>query len=122
MELSQLAEKHKFLARPNISVDHKAFTITSSTVSVSSKDAFLFLRGKIKSDLLEVPAPSPSLSRRGVKRVCSLDPQQVAASYLWLFLEQTWSGHFQRQIRETVANDSFYWVKENFCPGHFRSS
>lgn len=72
MELSQLKGKHKFLVRP------KVFTITSSTVSVSSKDVFLFLWSKIKSDLLEVPAPSPSLSRRGVKGVCSPDTRQAA--------------------------------------------
>lgn len=112
VELSQLAEKHKFLARSNISLDHKAFTITSSTASVYSKD--VFLRSRIKSDLLKVPAPSPSLSRRGVKKVCSPDPLQAAESYLWLCMEQTWSGHFQRQMWETMINASFNWVKETF--------
>lgn len=76
VELSQLAEKHKFLARSNISLDHKAFTVTSSTAPVCSKD--VFLRSRIKSDLLKVPAPPPSLSRKGVKKVCSPDPLQAA--------------------------------------------
>lgn len=97
MELSQFAEKHKFLIRPNISLDHKAFMITS-TASLYSKDVFLSLRDRIKSDLLKVPAPLPSLSRRGVKRICPPDPLLAAASYLWLCMEQTWFGHFQRQI------------------------
>lgn len=69
---------------------------------------FLFLRGRIKYYFLGVAAPSPSLSRRDCVH---LIPLQAAASYLWLCMEQTWSGHFQRQIWEPVTNASVNWVK-----------
>lgn len=58
---------------------------------------WFFLSG-IKSGLLTVPAPSPSFTRGGVKKVCSPDPPQAAASYLWRCIEQMWSRHFQKRI------------------------
>ena len=47
-----------------------------------------------------VPAPSPWLTRGGIKKVCSPYPLQAAARYLWHCTGQMWSGHFQKWIWE----------------------
>ena len=98
VEQSQLLEKRRLLLRQNISLDPKALTITTSAAYACSEDVFLCLRCGIKSGLLMVPAPSPSFTRGRIKKICSPDPPQAAASYLWCCTEQMWSGHFQKQI------------------------
>lgn len=80
MEQSQLPEKHRLLVRQNISLDPKALTIITSAAYACSEDVFLCLRSEIKSGLLVVPAPSPLFTRGGVKKICSPDPPQAAAS------------------------------------------
>lgn len=80
-----------------------------------SEDVFLWLRSGIKSGLLVVPAPSLSFTREGVKKACSPDPRQAAASYPQPCPEQMWSGHFQKRIWETKISAALSQIKQTFA-------